>query len=68
MIKVFVKTQEDMSEASITLLQDTSCSVINFSLKVRAVLISSAFFFFFIHVTGNPHLHLTTFTLQERLL
>lgn len=46
MINVFVKTQEDMSEASIILLQDTSCSVINFSLKVRAVLISSAFFFF----------------------
>lgn len=47
MINVFVKTQEDMSKASIILLQDTSCSVINFSLKVRAVLISSAFFFFY---------------------
>lgn len=55
MIKVFVKPQEDMSEASIILLQNTSCSVINFSLKVRAVLISSAFFFFLIHATGNPH-------------
>lgn len=55
-----------MSEASIILLQDNSSSVINFSLKVRVVLISSAFFFLFmsqeIHIISTSpfnYLHIT---------